>query len=178
MKLKRRVPKSPGYAKMNDETTDNTNNKHLAFCVKYIDMDSSSSCVDYVKDVRINYGKAETIFNETRTVINDLNNNKFVAFASDGCNTMIGKKTGVSSTRLKEIKPEIIIVHCHNHCLALAAKYSFDSIKMMHDDTDDQFTHVFKYYKASGNRTGYVERIQKMLEVGGQKKKVKQAAHT
>jgi hypothetical protein len=44
-------------------------------------------------------------------------------------------------------------------------------------DTDDLLTHVFKYYKASGNRTGSLERIQKMLEDGGQKK-VKQAAHT
>jgi hypothetical protein len=81
---------------------------------------------------------------------------------------MIGKKTGVS-TRLKEMKPEIITVHCHNHCLALAVNDSFESIKMMHD-TDDLLTHVFKYYKASGNRTGYVERIQKMLEDGGRKK--------
>jgi hypothetical protein len=88
MKLKRRVLKSPGYAKMNAETTGNTNKKHLALCVKYINMDSCSTCVNYVKDVRINYGKAETIFNETRTVINDLSNNKFVAFASDGCNTI------------------------------------------------------------------------------------------
>lgn len=80
------------------------------------------------------------------------------------------------STRLKEMKPEIITVHCHNLHLALAAKDSFESIKMMRD-TDDLLTHVFKYYKASGNQTGSLERIQKMLEDVGQRK-VKQAAHT
>ncbi|WAR10050.1 K1586-like protein [Mya arenaria] len=160
--VKERVLESPGYAVMTDETTDISNKKHLAFCVKYVDQVSGETCVDFIKDVRVFDGKAETIFNETKTVIEDLSVDKFVAFASDGCNTMIGKKTGVS-TRLKEMKPEIVTIHCHNHRLALAAKDSFESIKVMRD-TDDLLTHSTTIHR-------------KVLDDSG-KKKIKQAAHT
>lgn len=128
--VKTKISKSPGYALMNDETTDVSNQKHLAFCVKYFDCTTNDTCLSYVKDVQISDGKAETIFKETRTVIEYLGVDTFVGFASDGCNTMIGRKTGVS-TRLKEFKPEIVTMHCHNYRLALAAKDSFQEIKLM-----------------------------------------------
>ena len=149
--LKERVEKSPGYAVMTDETTDVSNDRHLAFCVKYVDVESGDVCVDCIKDVKVNDGKAETIFTETKSVVEQINVEKFVAFGSDGCNTMIGKKSGVA-TQLKEMKPEIVTVHCHNHRLALAAKDSFETIKIMRD-TDDLLSHVFKYYHLSANRS-------------------------
>ncbi|XP_060598671.1 E3 SUMO-protein ligase KIAA1586-like [Ruditapes philippinarum] len=173
--LKDRVERSPGYAVMTDETTDVTNDKHLAFCVKYVDVDSGDVCVDYIKDVKVDDGKAETIFCETKSVIEELNVDNFVAFGSDGCNTMIGKKTGVA-TRLKAMKPEIVTIHCHNHRLALAAKDSFESIKVMRD-TDDLLSHTFKYYHAPANRTASLGKLQKLLDDSGNKK-IKQAAHT
>lgn len=172
--LKEKISKSPGYALMNDETTDVSNKKHLAFCVKYLDSDTKNTCVNFVKDVPVSDGKAETIFNETKTVIEDLGVDTFVGFSSDGCNTMVGKKTGVS-TRLKEYKPEIVTLHCHNHRLALAAKDSFESIKIMRD-TDDLLTSIFKYYKNSSNRSSSLENIQKLLQVP--QRKIKQSGHT
>ena len=170
--LKERVEKSPGYAVMTDETTDVSNDRHLAFCVKYVDVESGDVCVDYIKDVKVNDGKAETIFTKTKSVVEQINVEKFVAFGSDGCNTMIGKKSGVA-TRLKEMKPEIVTVHCHNH--RLAAKDSFETIKIMRD-TDDLLSHVFKYYHLSANRSTSLQTIQKLLDCGN--KKIKQAAHT
>ncbi|WAR26673.1 EOGT-like protein, partial [Mya arenaria] len=159
---------------MSDETTDVSNNKHLAFCVKYINTENGDACIDYLKDVKITDGKAETIFKETEKVVEELGLSNFVGYASDGCQTMIGKKTGVA-TRLKAIKPGLVTVHCHNHRLALAAKDSFESITLMRD-TDDLLNHVFKYYHYSANKTASLQKIQTMLEEKG--KTIKQAGHT
>ncbi|XP_052767960.1 zinc finger protein 862-like [Mya arenaria] len=172
--VKQRVKDSPGYAIMSDETTDVSNNKHLAFCVKYINTENGDACIDYLKDVKITDGKAETIFKETEKVVEELGLSNFVGYASDGCQTMIGKKTGVA-TRLKAIKPGLVTVHCHNHRLALAAKDSFESIPLMRD-TDDLLNHVFKYYHYSANKTASLQKIHTMLEEKG--KTIKQAGHT
>lgn len=119
-----KVNRSPAYCLMTDESTDVSNRKHLVFCVKYIDTETGDVSIDYLKDVHVDNGLAETIFTETKKVFtDDLNFDGFLAFGSDGCNTMIGKKSGVT-TRLKALKPELLTVHCSNHRLALAAKDS------------------------------------------------------
>ncbi|XP_053380132.1 zinc finger protein 862-like [Mercenaria mercenaria] len=173
--LKQRVKKSPAYAIMTDEATDISNKKHLAFCAKYVD-EAGEIKVDFIKDVRVDNGKAETIFKETVELVQDeIRVDNFVAFGSDGCNTMIGKKSGVT-TRLKEVKPELVTVHCHNHRLALAAKDSFQSLKEF-QETDEVLSSVHKYYKSSSNRTTSLEKLQNVLE-DCDTKRVKQVAHT
>ncbi|XP_045187150.2 zinc finger protein 862-like [Mercenaria mercenaria] len=174
--LRKRVTSSPAYSVMTDEATDIANRKHLAFCVKYVDSETGDVNVDFIKDVQVDDGKAETIFSETKVLVEeDLKFESFVGFGSDGCNTMVGKKSGVS-TRLKEIKPDLITVHCHNHRLALAAKNSFESIKEFRD-TDEVLSGVYKYYKSSGNRTRSLEKLQNILDESDTKR-IKQVAHT
>ncbi|XP_045207438.2 E3 SUMO-protein ligase KIAA1586-like [Mercenaria mercenaria] len=173
--VKQNIKQSHANSVLTDEATDVSNKKHLAFCVQYANSDSGIN-VDFVKDIQVDDGKAETIFKATETLVqNELGMDNFVAFGSDGCNTMIGKKTGVA-TRLKEIKPEVVTVHCHNHRLALAAKDSFESIKQFRD-TDDVLSGIHKYYKSSSNRTRSLEKLQSVLEDCDQKR-IKQVAHT
>ena len=71
---------------MTHETTDVRNEKHLTFCVKCLDVDRGDFFVDNIKDVKMNDGKAETIFSEQTNV------ERFVAFGSDDCSTIIRKK--------------------------------------------------------------------------------------
>ncbi|KAL5020378.1 hypothetical protein ScPMuIL_003270 [Solemya velum] len=98
--------------------------------------------IDYLKDVHVDNSLAETIFTETRKVLtDDLNCDGFLGFGSDGCNTMIGKKS-VVTTRLKASKPELLTVHCSKHRLALAAKDSFESILVFREN-DDSLSHLF-----------------------------------
>ena len=165
----------PVYAVMTDETTDVSNRKHLAFVVKYVDQDSGTVCVDFFKDTEIDDGKAETIFRETLDIVETLGVEKFAAFGSDGCSVMIGKKTGLS-TRLKEVKPDLISIHCQNHRLALAAKDSFESITTF-KNIDETLTSLFKYYKNSAVRSKSLEKIQGLLE-DSKVVKMKKAAHT
>lgn len=105
---------------MMDEATDVGNRKHLVCVVKYIYQKSGD-----VNGVQIPNGTADTIFNETKNVVEeDLNLEAFTAVGSDGCSVILGKKTGVA-TRLKKIKPDLLSIHCQNHRLAHAAKDSF-----------------------------------------------------
>lgn len=109
-----KVKQSPAYPLMTDEATDISNRKHLAYCVKYIDTDSGDVNVDFFKDVQIDDGKSATIFETTMQIVEtDLKKDTFMAFGSDGCAAMVGKKTGVA-TRLKEVKPELVTIHCSN----------------------------------------------------------------
>lgn len=64
--VKQRVKASPAYAVLTDETTDVSNKKHLAFCVKYTDTECGEVNIDYMKDVQVDDGKAETIIKKPK----------------------------------------------------------------------------------------------------------------
>jgi len=171
------IKSSPAYSIMADESTDVSNRKHLVFSAKYIDVVTGELQTEFVKDVELPDGKAETIYDATKDVIQTkLSLDNLVAFGSDGCNTMIGSKSGVA-TRLKELKPNIINIHCHNHRLALAAKNSFEDIPLFRD-VDDTLTHVFKYYHYLAVRTKSLEKIQKLLNDAEETKTIKNDVHT
>ena len=105
----------------------------------------------------------------------DLNLDSFAAVGSDGCSVMLGKKSGVA-TRLTEMKPDIISIHCQNHRLALAAKDSFKSIPDF-QDVDDTMNFLFKYYDNSAVKSHSLEKLQKLLD-DCEVRKLKKAAHT
>ncbi|XP_048745708.1 uncharacterized protein LOC125658477 [Ostrea edulis] len=157
-KVMSNVKSCPAYSNMADESTDISNRKHLIFSVMYIDAQSGELRTEYVRDLEIPDGKAETIYKETKDLIEtNLSIDNLVAFGSDGCNTMIGSKAGVV-TRLKDIKSTLINIHCHNH--SPGCKRQFEDIPLF-KDVDDTLTHVFKYYHCSAVRTNNLEKIQK-----------------
>ena len=175
-----KINDSPAYSLMMDEATDVGNRKHLAFVVKYAEeskspTEESDIKVDFIKDVQVPNSSAETIFQEAKKVIGDLNLDSFAAVGSDGCSVMLGKKSGVA-TRLTEMKPDIISIHCQNHCLALAAKDSFKSIPDF-QDVDDTMNFLFKYYDNSALKSHSLEKLQKLLD-DCEVRKLKKAAHT
>ncbi|KAL3842529.1 hypothetical protein ACJMK2_020532 [Sinanodonta woodiana] len=157
---------SPVYSIMADESTDVSNRKHLVVSAKYIDVVTGELQTEFAKDVELPDDVIQT----------KLSLDNLVAFGSDGCNTMIGSKSGVA-TRLKELKPNIINIQCHNHRLALAAKNSFEDIPLFRD-VDDTLPHVFKYYHYSAVRTKSLEKIQKLLNDAEGTKTIKNAVQT
>ena len=179
--LTAKINDSPAYSLMMDEATDVGNRKHLAFVVKYVEesktpTEESDIKVDFIKDIQVPNGTAETIFQEAKKVIEeDLNLDSFAAVGSDGCSVMLGKKSGVA-TRLTEMKPDIISIHCQNHRLALAAKDSFKSIPDF-QDVDDTMNFLFKYYDNSAVKSHSLEKLQKLLD-DCEVRKLKKAAHT
>ena len=174
--LKEKINDSPSYSLMMDEATDVSNRKHLAFAVRHVDKKTGEVSVDFVKDLQIPNGTAETIFKEAKKVVEeDLNPESFTAVGSDGCSVMLGKKTGVA-TRLIEMKPDLISIHCQNHRLALAAKDSFKSIPAF-QEADETLNSIFKYYQNSAVKTHSLEKLQKLLD-DCEVRKIKKVAHT
>lgn len=95
------------------------------------------------------------------------------AFGSDGCSVVMGKKMGVT-IRLREMKPDLISIHCQNHRLALAAKISFKAFSSFQTDN---LNSLFKYYQNSAVKSHSLEKIQKLLE-DCEVKKIKKMAHS
>ena len=162
--LKEKINDSPSYSLMMDEATDVSNKKHLAFTVRHVDKKTGEVSVDFVKDVQIPNGTAKTIFKEAKKVVEiELNPESFTAVGSDGCSVMLGKKTGVA-TRLIEMKPDLISIHCQNHRLALAAKDSFESIPAF-QEADETLNSIFKYYQNLAVKTHSLEKLQSCLMI-------------
>ena len=52
---------------------------------------------------------------------------RITSFGSDGAAVMTGSVGGVA-TRLKQLNPELISIHCINHCLALGVSQAADAV--------------------------------------------------
>ena len=106
------IDDSPSYSLMMSEATYVSNRKHLAYAVRHVDKKTGEVSDNFVKDVQIPNGTAETIFKETKKVVEEeLNPESFTAVGSDGCSVMLGKQTGVA-TRLIEMKPDLTSSSC------------------------------------------------------------------
>ena len=79
-----------------DEVTDVSNRKHLTFAARHVDNRRVEVIVEFVKDVQIPNGTADTIFKEAKTVLEELNPESLTAVGSDDCSVLPGKKTGVT----------------------------------------------------------------------------------
>ncbi|CAC5392832.1 RPC1 [Mytilus coruscus] len=103
---------------------------------------------------------AETL---TKTISTELTNHQLnlqdmTGFASDGAAVFLGKKTGIA-TRLKDINPSLITIHCRDHRLALATRDSFNSVPVM-KKVDDTLEKLYKYYKYSCNHSASLKAVQ------------------
>lgn len=153
------MQKSPSYSVMVDEVSDNRTIKHLAICARYINP-AGEIQNSFVTDVELQNATAETL---TRTITSELTNHQLnlqdmTGFASDGAAVFLGKKTGVA-TRLKDINPSLITIHCRDHRLALATRDSFNSVPVM-KKVDDTLEKLYKYYKYSCNHSASLKAVQ------------------
>ena len=68
----------------------------------------------------------------------------------DGASVNLGKHRGVA-TRLKEVAPWLLAVHCFNHRLELGVKDAFTGIKAF-EDIDEMLLKLYYYYQKSPKR--------------------------
>ena len=95
-RLLEKINDSPSYLLIMDEVTDVSNRKHLTFAARHVDNRTGEIIVEFVKDVQILNGTADTIFKEAKTVVEELNPESITAVGSDGCSVLPGKKTCVA----------------------------------------------------------------------------------
>ena len=75
---------------------------------------------------------------------------RLVGLNVDGASVNLGKHRGVA-TRLKEMAPWLIAVHCFNHRLELGVKDAFTGIKAF-EDVDELLLKLYYFYQKSPKR--------------------------
>ncbi|KAI6648706.1 Zinc finger MYM-type protein 1-like [Oopsacas minuta] len=130
------------FAILADETTDSSHQKHLCFCIRYVSEDA------FIKEEFISYGAmefvdAKSITDEilSRVTSTGLNIDNCIAQCYDGCSTMSGHISGVT-TRIIKHAPLAIYLHCTNHRLNLVLN---DSSKLT------EIRHIFDIVSATIN---------------------------
>ena len=108
-------------------------------------------------------GRAETIEKAIPEFLssNGLSISKLRSFGSDGAAVMVGRVSGVR-VRLQAHSPTMIAVHCVNHCLALAAAHTSDSVPYLKQFKSILQT-LFYFYQNSAVRTASLHAIQEVL---------------
>ena len=85
-------------------------------------------------------------------------------FGSDGCSTMVGHLTGVS-TRMKAMSPFLININCIAHRTNLAALEATQCVdcKKMSSNIDNMVNLLAEMFKRSGKKKSTLHTLQKEL---------------
>ena len=165
-----------------DETTDCTVTEQLAVHGCYISNDGQLKCC-YLKIVDLLQpdssaqsglqtgscvsANAQTITDRVCEFITEakLEKSKLRGIGTDGASTMIGCRNGVV-TRLKNLVPSAISVHCAAHRLNLASSQASNSVpyvKKFHNI----IRQLFDFFNNSAVRTAGLEAVQALIHESG-----------
>ena len=78
--------------------------------------------------------------------------NKIIGFGSDGAAIMTGSRNGVA-TRMKELSPHCIAVHCMAHQFNLCFSKAADNVSYLKNVFQDVLKSLFYYFSKSTSRT-------------------------
>ncbi|MCO5547932.1 hypothetical protein L7F22_001387 [Adiantum nelumboides] len=126
--LVKKLKKSAYFSLSIDESTDRRLEKHLIVYVTYLSSTGDVE-VNFLQLLKIEKADGETIYNAIINLLGDLklDTPQFVAIATDGCSTMVGRIRGVVA-RLQRKFHSLLGIHCIAHREALAAKDAADQI--------------------------------------------------
>ena len=113
-----------------DESTDVSQDKMLAVCVRYFSKKSNSIVTTFLKMIPLGESAtSEAIGKATCKVIKDfhLAIEKLIGIEVDGCSTMVGAHHSLA-TYFRDLVPHIVIFKCVCHSLQLAASKASDTM--------------------------------------------------
>ncbi|MCO5576493.1 hypothetical protein L7F22_030303 [Adiantum nelumboides] len=159
----KKVSSSRWFGVMIDESTDISTHGHMVIYLSYLE-DECIPKMSFYGIVRVCDGTAKSLFN---AVIDELKRckldlSKLIAFGSDGCSTMTGKKNGVSSLLKKNVNPFLTSIHCVAHRSALAVSSvakSMDACKKL----DKLVNSLATFYNGSSKRLKELQEMQEDL---------------
>ena len=110
---------SPYLSVIIDESTDISIHKKLIVFVKILNGPVAET--HFLRNADVLDGTAQTITEKLREIFQNLNIpwSKVVCFSSDGASVMVGRLNGVA-TKLRELNPAMVCIHCAGHRLTLA----------------------------------------------------------
>jgi hypothetical protein len=148
---------------MLDESTGRSSEKTLIIYVKY--HVHSIPKTRFLCVTELEGGTAEIIYNTVVQICTayGINLRKCVAVASEGASVMVGIRSGVV-TRVKQLAPFIVAVHCVAHRLSLAISQAAHSVRYL-DTHQETLTGIFKYYHYSHTHLKVLKNMQAVLEL-------------
>ena len=145
-----------------DETMDISRIEQFSFCVRYITPDLR------VKERFLGFWYAKSTDGasllELLTLILkslDLNVTNIRAQCYDGASSMRGKYSGLAS-RVKELEPRAIYIHCHAHLLNLALQSSLSSIREIRNILGT-INSLYSFLEASAKAMNDFKKFKRLL---------------
>ncbi|XP_077440712.1 protein FAM200B-like isoform X1 [Vanacampus margaritifer] len=130
------------FTLMIDESNDRTTKKRLVVLAHFFDGENTNTRLLDLPELAS--GTAASIFAVIDNILqeNDIPWSNVVGFASDNCNTMVGKKNSVLS-RIKEKNGAVFSVGCICHLGNLCVK---DGLKTLPVNIDDLLVDIFYFF--------------------------------
>ena len=115
------------YSLLTDESTDIAVKKQLVLVARYLVGGQVTTAFINIQDIW--NGTANTIVQAILSYVSEksVDIDKLRGFVSDRASVMVGQHNGVAA-QLKSCSPSLILIHCVNHRLALAASHAADNI--------------------------------------------------
>lgn len=152
------------FSIMIDESTDKSNVKHLAIVTRIVDSLSYDVKDEFAALIKVPKVSAKDIFDAIVNFFNEMNvpyKKNLVGFASDGANVMFGEHHSVKSLLEKEV-PQIFVIKCLCHSLALCASYACEKIPI---GVEELICEIYTYMKYSYKRQANYKEFQCFIEV-------------
>jgi hypothetical protein len=146
-----------------DESTDKTDEKHLAVvvrtCLNNLDVRDEFLCMLDVVDGTSNglYTLLIDFFNKHEIPYKS----NMIGFAADGTNTMMGAHNSLQALIKRDI-PNVFIMKCICHSLALCASYACEKLP---SGLEDLVRSIYSYFKYSSKRQIEFKAFQSFVEV-------------
>ena len=182
MKILKEMTESDHFALMFDETTDCSVTEQLAIHGRYICKNSGELKTCFLKVIDVLQPEIDGSSSNDTTCVSvcasvitarvqefidkkQIDVSKLRGIGTDGAATMIGCHSGVV-TRLKEIAPSAVGVHCAAHRLNLASTHAANAIPYV-KKFNQIIRQLFDYFDNSVVRTGSLLAIQKLIQEKG-----------
>ena len=126
--MKAEIQDSPAVGIGVDESTDRTQEKHVAFVIRYI-TSAANVKTTFLGCKKVEKADANHIFQTMLKTLKefDIPSIKVAGLGSDGANVMAGHRNGLNAL-MKAENPFCVYVHCVCHRLALAVSQAYKSI--------------------------------------------------
>lgn len=126
--MKVEIQASPAVGIGVDESTDRTQEKHVAFIIRYI-TSAAHVKTTFLRCKKVEKADANHIFQSLLEALQEFNipTNNVAGLGSDGANVMSGHRSGLNAL-MKAENPFCVYVHCVCHRLALAVSQAYKSI--------------------------------------------------
>ena len=152
---------------MVDESTDISVSKQQVIYGRVVDKDFNVQ-THFLKNITVTDSKsdAEVLCHHILQYLEEegLDMSKLYGFGSDGAAVMIGRHSGVA-TRLKELSPHCINIHCLAHRFNLSTSQASQYVQYL-TEVEEALRDLFYYFggSKSGNRKCELEEIQRVLD--------------